>query len=257
MSNFSVHKACLVLLLCSPFLRAQNPGVRYAQADIQYGARIYAGQCTACHGENGDLISGVDLRAGRFKRVASDSDLRNTVLTGVTGTGMPPFKFNESEIVGIIAYIRNMRDFDARAVMVGDAGRGRKLFEESGNCMSCHRVNGKGSRVAPDLSDIGAVRTAAALERSLLNPTEAMLPINRSLRAVTRDGKVIMGRRLNEGSYTVQLIDEHENLVSLDKSELREYTVMKESPMPAYKEKFSANDLADVVAYLLSLKGPN
>jgi putative heme-binding domain-containing protein len=256
MKRLSIQKACILsLLVCCPVLHAQNSAGRYAQADIQYGARIYAGQCTSCHGETGDLISGVDFRAGRFKRVISDNDLRNTVLMGVSGTGMPPFKFNESEVVGIIAYIRNMRDFDARAVAVGDEARGRKLFEEAGKCMNCHRVNGNGSRVAPDLSDIGTVRTAAALERSLLDPNAAMLPVNRFLRAVTRDGKTITGRRLNEGTYTVQLIDEHENLVSLDKSELREYTVMKESPMPSYKDKFSPNDLADVIAYLLSLRG--
>ena len=35
-----------------------------------------------------------------------------------------------------------------------------------------------------------------------------MMPINRPVRAVTRDGKVINGRRLNEDTYTVQLLDE-------------------------------------------------
>src|SRR5262249_52830657 len=120
-----------------------------------------------------------------------------------------------------------------------------------------HRVDGSGSRLAPDLSDIGSVRTAAALQQSLSEPTAAMLPSNRSIRAVTRAGKVVTGRRLNEGTYTVQLIDEHENLVSLDKTELREYTVLKESPMPSYKDKLGSNEMADLLAYLLSLKGIN
>src|SRR5438034_7180697 len=43
---------------------------------------------------------------------------------------------------------------------------------EKGNCTSCHRVNGKGSRVAPDLSDIGAIRSPDALRRSLTDPTD-------------------------------------------------------------------------------------
>jgi putative heme-binding domain-containing protein len=170
---------------------------------------------------------------------------------------MQPFKFSESELVGVIAFIRNMRDFDARTVPIGDIARGRKTFEETGKCMTCHRVDGRGSRLAPDLSDIGSVRTAAALQRSLSEPTAAMLPGNRSIRAVTRAGKVITGRRLNEGTYTVQLIDDHENLISLDKAELREYTILMESPMPSYKDKLSSNDLADLLAYLLSLKGMN
>jgi hypothetical protein len=107
------------------------------------------------------------------------------------------------------------------------------------------------------LSDIGAVRTADALQRSLLDPTGSMLPVNRSVRAVTRGGKVISGRRLNEDTYTVQLIDEQEHLLSLAKADLRQYTVIQTSSMPSYKDRMSSKDLADMVAYLLSLKGLN
>lgn len=82
-----------------------------------------------------------------------------------------------------------------------------------------------------------------------------MLPLNRSVRAVTRDGKVITGRRLNEDSYTVQLIDSQERLVSLEKAALREYTVIKTSSMPSYKDTLNPAELDDVVAYLRTLKG--
>ena len=249
--------ACAVWVLLATGGQAQTRAVPYAAADIQYGSQIYTAQCAACHGATGDSVPGVDLRAGRFKRVSTDDDLRSTVSTGVPGTAMPPFKFNASELAGIVAYIRNMRDFDARTVPLGDATHGREIFHGSGNCTSCHRVNGKGPRVAPDLSDIGAVRTADALQRSLLDPTGSMLPFNRSVRAVTRAGKVVTGRRLNEDTYTVQLIDDQEHLVSLVKADLREYTVIKTSSMPSYKDKMSPADLADVIAYLLSLKGGN
>jgi putative heme-binding domain-containing protein len=116
-------------------------------------------------------------------------------------------------------------------------------------------VNGKGSRVAPDLSDVGAIRAPDALQKSLLNPTASMLPMNRSVRAVTRDGKTITGRRLNEDTYTVQLIDTNERLVSLSKPDLREYTVLKTSTMPSYKDQLSSAELDDVIAYLRTLKG--
>ena len=55
---------------------------------------------------------------------------------------------------------------------------------------------------------------------------------NRSVRAVTRDGKVITGRRMNEDTYTVQLIDEQERLVSLVKANLREYGLVRRTSMP-------------------------
>ena len=109
--------------------------------------------------------------------------------------------------------------------------------------------------MAPDLRSIGALRTAAALETSVLDPTSAMVPINRPVRAITKDGRTINGRRLNEDTYTVQLIDDQGRLTSLVKADLRAYTILIESPMPAYKGKLSSAEVADVVAYLLTLKG--
>jgi mono/diheme cytochrome c family protein len=82
-----------------------------------------------------------------------------------------------------------------------------------------------------------------------------MMPINRPVRAVTKDGKIINGRRLNEDTYSVQLIDDQEHLLSLTKADLREYTILKTSPMPSFKDSLSGDELSDVVAYLLALKG--
>jgi len=255
--NCSVACGVLVYLgaLWGPVGRAQDRAVQYAPADIRYGAQIYTAQCSACHGVNGDQVNGVDLRSGQLRRAPSDTDLRNVITNGIPGTVMPPFKFDPPELTGIVAYIRNMRDFDARAVTLGDASRGQAWFEGAGGCTSCHRVYGKGPRVAPDLSDIGAIRTADILQRTLLDPNGSILPMNRSVRVVTRDGKVINGRRLNEDTYSVQLIDDQEHLLSVAKADLREYTVTKTTNMPSYKDKASAQDLADVIAYLLSLKG--
>ena len=246
-----------VLLLRGPAAHAQGQdrAPEYFQSDIQYGAQIFATQCTACHGTSGDQVPGVNFRAGQFKRVVSDNDLRATITNGVPGTAMQPFAFGASELTGIVSYLRNMNSFDARGSIVGNAGRGQALFTGAGNCASCHAINGKGPRVAPDLGDVGTLRTAELLHRTLLDPAGSMLPVNRSVHAVTKDGKVINGRRLNEDTYTVQLIDEQEHLVSLTKADLRELTVLKTTPMPSYKDKLSTQELADLEAYLLSLKG--
>jgi len=107
---------------------------------------------------------------------------------------------------------------------------------------------------APDLSDVGATRSAASLLRSLTDPSTQMMPINRPVHIVMRDGTVVDGRRLNEDTYTVQLLDDKERLVSLTKADLREYKVSEISPMPTFRNLDEA-ELSDLVAYLLSLKG--
>jgi putative heme-binding domain-containing protein len=168
---------------------------------------------------------------------------------------MPPFKLDAGEVSGVIAYLRNMNTFDLASVKPGDARRGQAVFDGKGRCATCHRVNGKGPRSAPDLSDVGALRSAGSLQRSVVDPSSQMMPINRPVRAVTKDGKIINGRRLNEDTYSVQLIDDQEHLLSLTKADLREYTILKTSPMPSFKDSLSTDELSDVVAYLLSLKG--
>lgn len=227
----------------------------YTSADIQAGSALYGTQCLQCHGPNGDGIVGVDLRRGVFRRSVSDDDLMAVVTNGVAATGMPSFKFQPAELTAIVAYIRAGFDPSGTAVKVGDPTKGKSLFAGKGACATCHRVNGVGPSSAPDLSDVGALRTPAGLQRSLLTPSAGMIPINRPVQAVTRDGKTIRGRRLNEDTYTVQLIDDQERLVTLVKADLREFSVGTTSPMPAATTTLSGDEVADVLAYLLSLKG--
>jgi putative heme-binding domain-containing protein len=234
---------------------AQTHDSEYSEADIVYGSRIYAARCSMCHGPQGDGIGGVNLASGRYRNASTDQQLANFIRTGSQTAGMPPFALDNADMTAVVAYLRNMNTFDTATVRTGDAARGRAVVEGKGACLQCHRIGRAGSRVAPNLSDIGSVRSPGSIQRSLLNPTSQMMPINRPVRVVTKDGTVVNGRRLNEDTYTLQIIDERERLYSLMKADLREYTIATTSPMPPYQDKLSAEEVADVLAYLLSLKG--
>jgi len=248
--------ACWVALLgAAGASNAQIHAGQYEQPDIEYGARLYSAQCITCHGERGDSIPGVSLGSNKFKHAASDRDLTGIIQNGIAGTAMAPSSYEEPEIAAIIAYLRNMTSYDPSGVAVGDPARGRELFFGKGDCARCHRVGAEGPRYAPDLSSIGTLRTAATLERALRDPVVALLPINRPVRATLSDGTIVAGRRLNEDTHTVQLIDERERLVTLEKAALREYSVTTAAQMPSYENVLAEAERADLVAYLLSLKG--
>jgi putative heme-binding domain-containing protein len=239
---------------------AQNPTMLghpedYPRADIEHGARLYAENCDRCHGPDGRGVNGVDLRSGKFNHATTDGQLRNVITTGFPTAGMPAFTFDPTDLTGVVAYLRNMNSIDRGSLKPGNAAHGQTVVETKGACLSCHRINDKGSRKAPDLSSIGSGRSAGSLERSLLDPTSQMWPINRPVHIVTKDGKTINGRRLNEDTYTVQVTDEEGRLISLNKSDLREFTISTKSTMPSYKQELSPDELSDVVTYLLSLKG--
>jgi putative heme-binding domain-containing protein len=237
-------------------LTAQDHSGQYPAADVAAGSRVYATHCVQCHGATGIGVGGIDLRRGRLPRASTDDALAALVASGIPGTGMPAFKFTSDEVRGLVAFVRGGLGADPNAppVKLGSAVRGRAVYEGQGRCASCHRVGTTGSRSGPDLTDIGATRTPAAILRSVVDPTGGMRPINRPVRAVTRDGTIMSGRRLNEDTYTVQLVTAEGRLVSLVKADLREWSVSPISPMPSYKDTLSAEDLADLVAYLVSLK---
>ena len=228
-------------------------GPSFPQADG--GSTLYNGNCSSCHGPEGDLVQGVDIRSGQFRRASNDNDLARIITSGIPGTPMPPASLTPPQVSAIIAYLRSPRSVPERPAKAGDPARGLALFEGKGGCLKCHRVGAKGSRLGPDLSDIGAMRRSVAeLERSILEPGAVVLPQNRFVRAVTTAGATITGRRLNEDTLTVQLIDSTERLLSLSKDTLREYVILDTSSMPSYKGKLSPQELSDLVGYLLSLK---
>jgi putative heme-binding domain-containing protein len=156
-----------------------------------------------------------------------------------------------------------------------DPARGKAIYEGKGDCASCHRINGVGGRLGPDLSEIGVPRggvrgaakaggdaapaptlNLAALETSIIDPDADVALSNRLVRVTTKDGKSVTGRLLNHDNFTVQFMDPQGKLHSYMKADLKESTVLTKGLMPSYKDRLSSQEVADVVAYLATLKGP-
>ncbi len=230
---------------------ADHPG-QYSQEEITAGSRVYSAQCQLCHGRDGDQISGIDLRRGVFRQAHDDAGLARVISSG-SPAGMPAFALAANDLTGIIAFMRAAFDGTA-SILVGDASRGKELFDGKGNCASCHRAGTSGPLIAPPLNDIGLARAPAALERSLRDPASAMLPINRPVHIVLLDGSTINGRRLNEDTATVQLIDDNERLRSIAKRDIRTLEVATVSTMPAYAGGLTDAEISDLVGYLLTLR---
>jgi putative heme-binding domain-containing protein len=223
-------------------------------ADIEDGGRVFQNSCANCHGPDGNEIAGIDLGRGQFRRTMSDQDLVQIIRTGIPGTPMPGNNFSIEQAERVVAYLRSVAASKRSDAAVGDASRGHALFDGKGTCLTCHRVSGTGSRLGPDLTNVGQVRRAIDLERSLLDPDAEVLGNNRFYRVVTKDGVTTTGRLLNLDTFTVQMLDSKEQLRSFVKSDLRDHGFADKSPMPSYKDKLSAQELADLVSYLVSLK---
>jgi putative heme-binding domain-containing protein len=234
------------------------PSVVLAQhetaADLLDGERAYRQTCANCHGPDGDVITGIDLGRGQFRRQMTDPDLVQIIRSGIPNTPMPASTMSLEQAQKIVAYLRARATAARSGTARGDAARGRAIFDGKGGCATCHMVAGIGSGVGPDLSRIGTLRGVLELETSLVNPAAEVQPTNRFYRVVMKDGTVVTGRMLSHDTFTVQLLDTQQRLRSFAKADLREHGFAA-SPMPSFRDRLSAQELADVVSYLVSLKG--
>jgi putative heme-binding domain-containing protein len=228
----------------------------FTPIDIQDGGRLFRANCAICHGAEGNQVPGIDLAHGKFRRAKTDDDIAAIIQNGIPGTAMPPTNFTDSVALTVVAYLRTMAAASATTTSGGDPVRGKAIYEGKGNCGSCHRIRGVGSRSGPDLSDVGIYRLAGELERSLSEPNAEILPQNRQFRGVTNEGVAMSGTLLNEDKYSIQILDSRDRLLSVKRSDLREFSFTTDkSPMPSYKDSLTHQELSDLVSYLSSLRG--
>lgn len=93
--------------------------------NVAHGKQLYAQDCAACHGDNGQGGKGTGVTFSRprnlpilapalnnagFLASATDSMIRNTMLEGRKGTPMNPFKgkkVSQKDVDDIVAYVRS------------------------------------------------------------------------------------------------------------------------------------------------------
>jgi cytochrome c oxidase cbb3-type subunit 3 len=240
------------LLLAAGGLLAQHS---FTPIDVEDGGRLYRANCSICHGAEGNEVAGIDLGHNKFRRAKDDDDIAEIIRTGIPGTAMPPNNFSDFQALTIVAFLRSIAAATAASTLGGDAGRGKAIYDGKGACATCHRIRGDGARTGPDLSDIGNRRLAGELQRALLETNAEAPEQNRHFRGVTKDGATISGTLLNEDKYSVQILDAKDRLVSVQRSNLSESSIIEKGLMPSYKDKLNSGELADIVNYLVSLKG--
>ena len=248
------------LLLClAGLLSGQTNPFAGNAAAIDLGKGNFRLYCSPCHGIHAQGGRGPDLTRGSFAAGDSDADLFRVISQGVEGTEMASYSghFDDQMIWRFVAYIRSVARVTPSKVD-GDPRHGREVFDGKGGCRGCHAVGEKGGVIGPALTRVGRERSIEYLREKLTNPNASVTPGYATISVKLKDGRVISGIEKGYDDFSAQLLDTNRQFHSFRKEEVLSIRREERSLMPGnYSEKLSTAEQADLLAYLVSLRGPS
>ncbi len=250
-SCFCLLTAFLAVSLCAqdkpPEKKITNPFGK-DKAAAEAGRVQFNSGCAVCHGPTGQ--GGRGSRLADIERVQKMADARmfEVIKEGVAGTQMPPSSLSDSQIWQMVSFIRSLNLSAVEQEVPGDSSAGESLFFATGQCAGCHMIRGRGGLIGPDLSNVGARRSAEKLRISIETPDALVEPGYAKVEVVTHAGQRISGVAKNNSNYSIQILDAQGKFHFLLKKDLKSLTHYKRSLMPT--PSLSATDKQNLLAFL-------
>lgn len=235
--------------------QATNPLGGSAEA-AETGRWTFRILCAPCHGIQAGGGRGPDLTRGTYSVGDDDKNLYAAIARGIPGSEMPPYgdRLDADAIWRLVSYIRSVARHDAETV-VGNARSGEAVFWGKGGCGQCHRAGGKGSGIGPELTRVGRQRSLAYLRSAMVTPDADITPGFGTIEVVLKDGKKVSGVERNIDNFSAQFIDLAGKYHSFLREDVTSISRQARSLMPAYGKTLTTDELNDVLAYLLTLRG--
>ncbi|QDT39072.1 PVC-type heme-binding CxxCH protein [Stratiformator vulcanicus] len=137
----------------------------------------------------------------------------------------------------------------------GDPKHGRVIYGTVGTCIKCHKVNGEGKEVGPDLSEIGSKLSRQAMFESIVYPSAGISHNYEAWSVVTVDGQIQTGLLVSDTDEAVVIRSADGIARTIPQDEIDETFRQDTSLMPADLPKvLSEQELVDVVEFLTTLR---
>ena len=138
----------------------------------------------------------------------------------------------------------------------GDAERGKRLFFEHTalQCTKCHKLDGRGSEMGPDISTVGASKTREYLIESLVLPNETIAEGYETVILELDDGRVVSGIVQKKTKTKVYLVTADGELLTVDIDSIEDESRGKSAMPDNLINQITPFQVRDLVEYLSSLK---
>lgn len=143
---------------------------------------------------------------------------------------------------------RVLAEYQPALTMQADPHRGREVFRQ--HCSTCHRMDGIGVDVGPDVSD-SRTKTPAQLLTDILLPNQAIDGSYVSYTAITTDGRVLSGLIQAETASSVTLRQAENKTVTLLREDIDELRSTGVSLMPeGLEQNIPVQAMADLIRFI-------
>ncbi|HZZ82810.1 MAG TPA: c-type cytochrome, partial [Gemmataceae bacterium] len=152
--------------------------------------------------------------------------------------------------------LKNPMSVYRESLVGGDADNGRRVFLEKSelSCVRCHKLNGVGGEVGPDLTHVAKVQKRDYLLESIVDPNKQIAKGFESVVIMTQTGLTHTGILKSEDAKSVRIMTAEGQLLTIPKTEIDERS-RGPSAMPSdLATKMSRTELRDLVEFLSSLK---
>jgi len=151
----------------------------------------------------------------------------------------------------VVAYVRSLTAPAIENKAPGDAKAGEELFWGKAGCGGCHRIQGRGGSLGPDLTNIAAMRAVPQIRDAIVDPDAEISTGYSSVSVSLKNGKTLRGVARNRTNYSLQLQEANGNLHLLSMNDVTKITLTKSSLMPKdFAKRLSSEDIDNLVAYL-------
>jgi PQQ-dependent dehydrogenase (methanol/ethanol family) len=239
-------------LICTSLFSGRNSVLSAPRS--ANGTKIFALQCAGCHGTDArGTDQGPPLLGNSGLRKRSISWIRHVIHNGIPSGGMPAFNLAPSDLDALAALVHLLNSPAAESSVTGDRVAGEQYFFGKGRCTSCHMVDGKGSSVGPDLSNVARQLTVDELRESLLQPSASITPGYALVTVRLRDGTTVRGFARSRSNFEIVVQDLKGKFHLIPSRELLATQEDKQSLMPPVTA--SPGELQNLIAYLSRLTG--
>ena len=143
-------------------------------------------------------------------------------------------------------------EYQSALTLAGSLDRGKQVFEQ--NCMTCHKVAGRGRDVGPNLAVIQN-RTREGLMIQILDPNREVLANYTQYVVVLDDGRVVSGLIAGESPSSITLKRAENVQETILRQNIEETIGSEKSLMPeGLEQKLNKQQISDLLSYLLGLK---